>query len=134
MLNKFVCMGRLTKDPELRLTPSGVSVATFTIAVDRDFKDQNGEKQTDFLNVVAWRQTANFIANHFSKGRMICIEGSVQTRSYEKDGQKRYVTEIVAEKAHFTGEPKKDGQGNTETNAYTPPAGFVNTDDEEIPF
>lgn len=134
MLNKFICMGRLTNAPELRLTPSGVSVATFTVAVERDFKDQNGEKQTDFLNVVAWRGTADFIANYFDKGRMICIEGSVQTRSYEKDGQKRYVTEIIAEKAYFTGEPKRDDAGqsfnNNAMNGYTPATGF----NDDAPF
>ena len=98
MLNKWEGMGRLTKDPELRRTPSGTAVATFSIAVDRDFKGKDGERETDFIDVVAWRQTAEFVSKHFTKGRMAVVEGRLQIRDYtNKDGKKRRVAEIVAD-------------------------------------
>lgn len=108
MLNKFLCMGRIVDNLELKVTPSGVNVVSFSVAVERDFKGANGEKQIDFIKVVAWRQTAAFIVNYFGKGRMICIEGSLQTRSYTtQNGEKRSVTEVLAEKVFFTGERKE---------------------------
>lgn len=132
MLNKFVCMGRIVEDLELRKTPNGVNAVSFTVAVERDYKGQNGEKQTDFLKVVAWRGTAEFIVNYFGKGRLICIEGSVQTRNYTTtDGQKRTVTEVIAEKVYFTGESKKaDTEQNTRTESYV----VVNDIDDTLPF
>lgn len=143
MLNKWIGMGRLTAKPELKTTPSGTSVTSFTIAVDRDYKSQNGEKATDFLNIVAWRQTAEFITKYFDKGNLILIEGSVNVRSYEdQSGQKRYITEITADKAQFTGEKKE----TTQKAAYTPESYSANTkqesapqfeeikDDEDLPF
>ena len=107
-LNRWIGMGRITAPLELKTTQSGVSVLSFSIAIDRDYTGQNGERTTDFINVVAWRNTAEFIEKYFYKGRMICVEGSIQTRTYEKDGQKRTATEVVAEKVHFTGEKKEN--------------------------
>ena len=107
MLNKVIIMGRLTQDPELRSTPSGTSVLQFTVAVDRNFQKQGEEKQADFINCVAWKQQAEFIAKHFGKGRMIAIEGRLQSRTYDdKNGTKHYITEVIVENASFTGEPK----------------------------
>ena len=98
--NKVILVGNLTADPELKQTPSGVSVTSFTIAVQRPF--QNGEdKKADYINVVAWRNTAEFVTKYFNKGRAILICGRLQVRSWEKDGQKRYATEVVADEAQF---------------------------------
>ena len=131
-LNRFIGMGRITAPVELKQTPNGTSVATFTIAVDRDFKGQNGETQTDFLNIVAWKHTGEFVSRYFGKGSLICIEGSVQTRNYTtQNGEKRYVTEIVADRAYFTGEKK-------ENETYTAPTAtpqYEPIDDEmDLPF
>lgn len=104
MINSVVLMGRLTADPELRTTQSGKSVVSFSVAVDRDFQ-QNGEKQADFIGVVAWGKTAEFIDKYFRKGRMIAVVGRIQTHTYtDKDGNNRKVVEVVAEKVSFTGE------------------------------
>lgn len=112
MLNKWEGMGRLTKDPELRRTPSGTAVATFSIAVDRDFKGKDGELETDFIDIVAWRQTAEFVSKHFTKGRMAVVEGRLQIRDYtNRDGQKRRVAEIVADNIYF-GDSKRDNDGD----------------------
>lgn len=110
MLNKIFLMGRLVADPELRTTPSGVAVATFRIAVDRDFKNkQTGEKETDFVTIVAWRTTAEFVSRYFSKGRMAVVEGRLQIRPYtDRDGNKRTATEVVADNIYF-GDSKRDG-------------------------
>lgn len=108
MLNKIVIMGRLVKDPELKQTQNGLPVASFRIASDRDFKDQNGNKETDFIDVVAWRQTAEFVCKYFTKGRMAVVEGRLQIRPWtDKDGGKRYATEIVANSVYF-GDSKPD--------------------------
>jgi single-strand DNA-binding protein len=102
MFNKAIVVGRLTADPELKQTPNGVSVCSFSIAVNRAFAPKGGERQTDFLDIVAWRQTAEFICRYFAKGKAILIEGSIQTRSYvDKNGQNRRAWEIVADSAHF---------------------------------
>lgn len=101
-MNKAVLIGRLTKDPEIKNTSSQIQFCNFTIAVDRRFKDQNGQKQTDFINCVAWRQTASFICSYFHKGNKIAIVGSIQSRSFDdNNGQRRYVTEVVADEAEF---------------------------------
>ena len=101
-MNKVQLIGRLTKDVERRVTQSQISTANFTVAVDRRFKDANGNKQADFINCVAWRQTADFIANYFKKGMRIGVCGSIQTRTYDdKNGQKVYVTEVLVEEAEF---------------------------------
>ena len=100
-MNKVILIGRLTKDVELKTTPQGVSVCAFTIAVNRRFKNANGEYDADFINCVAWRTTAEFISKYFGKGRILGISGSIQTRFWEKHGEKRYVTEVIAEEAYF---------------------------------
>ena len=109
MLNKIIIMGRLTRDPELRRTASSTAVAGFTLAVDRDFKSQNGEKCTDFFDVVAWRNTAEFVAKYFTKGRMAVVGGRLQIRDWkDKDGNNRRSAEVVAENVYF-GDSKRDG-------------------------
>ena len=109
MLNKIVVMGRLTRDPELRRTQSGLSVTSFSVACDRDFKSQSGEKETDFIDIVAWRTTAEFVCKYFSKGRMAVVEGRLQLRDWQdNNGNKRRSAEIVADNVFFA-EPKRDG-------------------------
>ena len=102
MLNKIVLMGRLTRDPELRKTGSGTAVTSFTLAVDRDFKTQDGEKETDFIDIVAWRGTAEFVFKYLSKGRMAVVEGRLQIRNWtDKDGGKRRSAEVIADNVYF---------------------------------
>ena len=108
MMNKAILVGRLTRDPELKTTGSGVSVCSFTIAVNRRFKNAEGNYDADFINCVAWRQQAELIAKHFKKGDMIGIAGSMQTRNYDRDGIKVYVTEVVVEEIDFVGNSKSD--------------------------
>lgn len=126
MLNKVFVMGRLTRDPELRRTQSGTAVASFSLAVDRDYKSQSGEKETDFFDVVAWRTTGEFVAKYFTKGRMAVVEGRLQVRQWQdKDGNNRRSTEIIAENIYF-GDSKKDvsdNTGNYGAQAYTAPDG-----------
>ncbi len=113
MLNCAIIMGRLTADPELRTTQSGVSVTSFSVAVDRSFVRAGEERQTDFINVVAWRQTAEFVTRYFHKGSMIAVQGSIQTRNYEdKNGNKRTAVEIVANNVSFCGSKAETGTGN----------------------
>ena len=116
MLNHIVIMGRLTRDPELRRTGSGIAVASFTVAVDRDFGGRDGgEKETDFIDCVAWRQTGEFVSKYFTKGRMIVVSGRLQIRSWtDKDGNKRRTAEVVADNVYF-GDSKRDNEGG---NAY----------------
>ena len=111
MLNKIILMGRLTRDPELRRTGSGTAVTSFSLAVDRDFKSQSGEKETDFIDVVAWRSTAEFVSKYFTKGRMAVVEGRLQIRDWtDKDGGKRRSAEVVADNVYF-GDSKRDAEG-----------------------
>lgn len=155
MLNKIFLMGRLVADPEAKQTPSGVPVTTFRIAVDRDFKNkQTGEKEADFVTVVAWRGTAEFVARYFTKGRMAVVEGRLQIRPYtDRDGNKRSATEVVAENIYF-GDSRRDGDSGGSYGGYSPavpapasqsspydapvPAGdqFTELDDDdgELPF
>ena len=108
-MNKIMLIGRLTKDPELRYTQSGSAVASFTLAVNRRFANQNGEREADFINCVAWQKTGEFVANYFKKGQLMALEGRLQVRSYDgNDGQRRWVTEVVAEQIEFVG-PKEGG-------------------------
>ncbi|MBR2666994.1 MAG: single-stranded DNA-binding protein [Oscillospiraceae bacterium] len=109
MLNRIVLMGRLTRDPELRSTQSGIPVASFTLAVDRDFKNrETGEKQTDFIDIVAWRNTAEFVSRYFTKGRMAVVEGRLQIRDWtDRDGNKRRSAEVVADNVYF-GDSRRD--------------------------
>ena len=119
MLNKAILMGRLTKDPELRYTQNNTPVCTFSIAVDRRYAPQGQEKQTDFIDIVAWQKTAEFICKYFAKGRMIVVSGRIQRRVWEgTDGRKNYATEIVADDVYF-GDSKRDA-GNENVSAYFP--------------
>ena len=112
MLNKIILMGRLTRDPELRRTQSGTAVTSFSLAVDRDFKSQSGEKETDFIDIVAWRSTAEFVSKYFTKGRMAVVEGRLQIRDWtDKDGGKRRSAEVVADNVYF-GDSKRDSAGD----------------------
>lgn len=123
MLNSAVIMGRLTADPELRTTTTGIAVTSFSVAVDRRYKSQGEEKQTDFINVVAWRQTAEFVSRYFHKGSMIAVQGSIQTRNYEdKNGNKRTAFEIVADNVSFCGSKSETGSGAAPAAARPAPA------------
>ena len=129
-LNKIFIMGRITKDPELRRTESGTAVTNFSLAVDRDFKGQNGEKETDFIEVVAWRNTAEFVAKYFAKGRAAVVEGRLQIRSWkDKDGNKRSKAEVVADNVYFADSKKETGYA-----ALVEPEMAEIEDDEDWPF
>ena len=117
MLNHITLMGRLTRDPELRRTGSGTAVTSFTLAVDRDFKSPGGEKETDFIDIVAWRSTAEFVSKYFSKGRMAVVEGRLQIRDWtDKDGGKRRSAEVLANSVYF-GDSKQDNQKSTSSSS-----------------
>ena len=152
MLNRIILMGRLTRDPELRRTGSGTAETSFSLAVDRDFKSQSGEKETDFIDIVAWRNTAEFVSKYFTKGRMAVVEGRLQIRDWtDKDGGKRRSAEVVADNVYF-GDSKRDGGDNSGSNpGYAPapashsaaPSNFsasgsdfaeIGEDDGELPF
>ena len=154
MLNHIAIMGRLTRDPELRRTGSGLPVASFTVAVDRDFgKNENGEKETDFIDCVAWRNTAEFVSKYASKGRMVAVSGRLQIRSWtDKDGNKRRTAEVVADNVYF-GDSRRDGDNGGSSyggNAYSAPApsyggysapaapasdfAMLDDDDAQLPF
>lgn len=150
-MNKVFLIGNLTKDPEMRSTQSGVAVCNFTIAVNRRFKNANGEQETDFLNVIAWRQLAELCGKYLAKGRKVAVTGSIQTRTYEaKDGSKRTAWDIVADEVEFL---SQNQQSSTQSapgayttagkdsggTAYAPQphndfGGFTQVDDEELPF
>lgn len=148
-------MGRLVAEPELKTTGSGISVSSFSVAVDRNYVKQGTERQTDFINVVAWRQTAEFVCKYFAKGQLIALEGSLQTRSYQdRDGHNRYVTEVVADNVFFTGDrrertsngsygnygiptPQEPPMQNNTVNTYTSgmPEDFEELPgDDDLPF
>ena len=150
MLNHITIMGRLVRDPELRRTGSGVAVTSFTVAVDRDFgKNENGERETDFIDCVAWRQTGEFVSKYFAKGRMAVVSGRLQIRPWtDKDGNKRRTAEVVADNVYF-GDSKRDGEGGGFTapaannfSGYTAPAAsspasdfaMLDDDDAQLPF
>ena len=154
MLNHIVLMGRLTRDPELRRTGSGVAVATMRIAVDRDYANSStGERETDFIDVVAWRNTAEFVSKYFAKGRMAVVSGRLQIRPWtDKDGNKRTSAEVVADNVYF-GDSKRDGGDNNgysqsfgnapapAVNSYAAPASaptsdfsMIEDDDSQLPF
>ena len=143
MLNKIILMGRLTRDPELRHTGSGTPVASFSLAVDRDFKSQSGEKETDFIDIVAWRNTAEFVSKYFTKGRMAVVEGRLQIRDWtDNDGRKRRTAEVIAENVYF-GDSKKESGGasqqdnfNALNNRMSQNQDFaeIGEEDGELPF
>lgn len=150
MLNRAILMGRLTRDPEIRTTPNGISVVSFSLAVDRGYAKAGEERQTDFINCVAWRNTADFVGRYFTKGMMMIVEGRIQSRSWDdQNGNKRYATEVVCDNVQF-GESKKaaaqHGGGDMNAAAPTAPAqpqdggfgdiaGFsIASDDDDLPF
>lgn len=142
MLNRILLQGRLVADPELRHTPSGVAVASFRLAVDRDFKDrETGEKKADFINIVAWRSTAEFVSRYFNKGRIAVVDGRLQMRDYtDRDGNKRTAAEVVAEHVYF-GDTQRDAGSGGEggySGGYSAPAdgqfAGLDDDDGELPF
>lgn len=135
-MNKVILIGRLTNDPESRLTQSGITNCTFRMAVQRRFANQQGVREADFLTIVCWRQTADLCAKYLSKGRQVAVEGSIQTRSYDaQDGTKRYVTEIIADSVEFIG-AREDDEHNNSAPAPRPAANndFVEIDDDDLPF
>lgn len=141
-LNRVILMGRLTRNPELRRTTNGVAVTTFSIAVDRDFKGQNGERETDFIDIVAWRQTAEFVCNYFSKGRMAVVEGRLQMRDWkDREGNNRRSAEVYADNIYFGDSKQMGGKETGEPFPYPPvpsgtTGGFAELDDSdgELPF
>ncbi len=148
MLNRIILMGRLTRDPELRRTQNGTAVTSFSLAVDRDFKSQSGEKETDFIDIVAWRGTAEFVSKYFTKGRMAVVEGRLQIRDWtDREGGKRRSAEVVADNVYF-GDSKRDSAPGGDYGTPPPygapvsataPSGVsdfaeVGEDDGELPF
>ena len=119
-MNRFIGLGRISKEITYKQTPSGTSVTSFSIAINRNFKNKEGNYDADFLQCVSYRNTADFINKYFKKGDMICVDGRVQTRSYEQDGTKRYVTEIVVESAEFCGSKKEDSSKSEHTEIEVP--------------
>ncbi len=148
MLNRIIIMGRLTKDPELRRTANGTAVTSFSVAVDRDFKSQSGEKETDFIDVVAWRGTAEFVSQYFSKGRMAVVEGRLQMRDWkDQNGNNRRTAEVVADNVYF-GDSKRDSAPTGGMSGAAPAGGYnrapvggmpsafaeIEEEDGELPF
>ena len=146
MLNKVILMGRLTRDPDFKATPSGTSVCSFSLAVDRDFVRQGEERQTDFINIVTFGSRADFVSRYFHKGQLVAVCGRIQTRSWDdaQTGQKRYATDVVADEVHFA-EPKRDGASaapSADPYAQQTPQGFGDApsgfsaavDDDQLPF
>ena len=139
MMNRVVLVGRLTKDPVLRYTPNGVAVASFTLAVNRAFTNQQGEREADFINCVIWRKPAENVANFLHKGSLAGVDGRIQTRSYEgQDGKRVYVTEVLAESVQFL-EPKNNQQSNNQDYRRMDEDPFANSgqidvSDDDLPF
>ncbi|EGQ0322880.1 single-stranded DNA-binding protein [Staphylococcus pseudintermedius] len=145
MLNRTVLVGRLTKDPDFRTTPSGVEVATFTLAVNRNFKSKDGEQQADFINCVVFKKQAENVKNYLSKGSLAGVDGRLQSRSYEnQEGRRVYVTEVICDSVQFL-EPKSNNQSNNQPqqqrgqapaqdNPFTNANNPIDIDDEDLPF
>ena len=132
MLNRITIMGRMTSDPELRRTGTGVAVTSFTLAVDRDFSGKDGEKETDFIDCVAWRNTGEFVAKHFAKGRMAIASGRLQIRSYtDKDGNKRRTAEVIADNVYFGDSKNSSAEQSPAPVQNSAPFGIP---DYELPF
>jgi single-strand DNA-binding protein len=146
MLNRVILIGRLTRDPELRYTPNGVAVTSFSLAVDRPFSNQQGEREADFINVVTWRQLAETCANYLRKGRLTAVEGRIQVRNYENnEGRKVYVTEVVADNVRFlestgTGSNQRnnDNDRNSKGSRFDDPFADdgrpIDISDDDLPF
>jgi single-strand DNA-binding protein len=135
MINKVVLMGRLVRDPEIKYTANNIAVCSFTVAVDRRFVRHGEEKQADFIQVVAWRNTAEFVSKYFTKGKMIALAGSIQTRTWDdQEGKKHYATEVVADEISFTGE-KTTQNGTNGGVSGTDEYGFIPVEsDDDLPF
>ena len=143
-MNLFVGIGRLTADPVINTTPSGISCARFTLAIDRKFKDKDGNRQADFLACIAWRAQADFVDKYFKKGDPCVVTGTIQNRSYEVDGQKRYITEVITDSVEFV--PKNSGEQREQPQGYQPKGATEKAkqstiddlqpidDDSELPF
>lgn len=140
MMNVICLQGRMVRDPELKQTNSGVAVANFTIAVQRNMKSQNGERESDFIDIVCWRHTAEFVSKYISKGDLVCLNGTLQTRNYEdKNGNKRKAYEVVADNVHFGGDKSRETATNdaVQTEIAVPDTkdGYVEIDDDsDLPF
>lgn len=142
MINRVILVGRLTKDVDLKYTPNGVPVATFTLAVNRTFTNQNGEREADFVNIIVWRKQAENAANYLKKGSLAGIDGRIQTRNYDgQDGRRIYVTEVVAESVQFLeskksssyqppAEPPPSRENNTQSNDHN----YIDIQDDDLPF
>lgn len=134
-MNICILIGRLTKDPELRYTQSGTAVTSFSMAVDRTFVGKDGQKQADFFNIVAWGKQGENVANYLAKGKQVAVRGSVQNRSYEtQNGEKRYITEIVAENVQFLGSKGDGNSGNQNNQSAGFEAGYQTIEDDDVPF
>jgi len=139
MLNRVILIGRLTRDPELRYTPNGVAVATFTLAVDRPYSNQKGEKEADFIPIVTWRQLAELSANYLKKGKLAAVEGRLQIRNYENnEGRKVYVTEVIADNVRFLEPAGERKGGSTEFGGTRNPNyndnSSIEISDDDLPF
>lgn len=145
MLNRVILIGRLTRDPELRYTPSGVAVTQFTLAVDRQFSNQQGEREADFINIVTWRQLAETCANYLRKGRLTAVEGRIQTRNYENnEGRKVYVTEVVADNVRFlessggnredVGTSNRSAVARSNNDPFSDDGKPIDITDDDLPF
>ncbi|EGQ0293641.1 TPA: single-stranded DNA-binding protein [Staphylococcus pseudintermedius] len=143
MLNRVVLVGRLTKDPEFRTTPSGVSVATFTLAVNRNYKNKNGEQQADFINCIVFRKQAENVNNYLSKGNLAGVDGRLQSRSYEnQEGRRIFVTEVICDSVQFlesknnnqSNNQQQRGQAPAQDNPFTNSNNPIDIDDEDLPF
>ena len=140
-MNKVFLIGRLTRDPELRYTGNNTAVATFSLAVNRNFSNQNGEREADFINIVVWRKQAENVKNYLTQGSQVAIDGRIQTRSYDdQQGQKRYVTEVIADNVEFLGSKGTSNNGNNSSNTESNPTPYdfestpKGTDVESNPF
>lgn len=132
MLNKVILIGRLVRDPELRYTANGVAVAGFTVAVDRPFTNQQGERETDFIDIVVWRKLAETCANHLSKGRLVAVDGRLQVRSYETpEGQRRKVAEVVADDVRFLDRPR---EGAAAAGSLDSLGSEISMSEDDVPF
>lgn len=143
MLNRVILIGRLTRDPELRYTPSGAAVTTFTLAVDRNYTNQQGQRETDFINIVTWRGLAENVANYLKKGRLAAVEGRIQTRNYDNsEGKKVYVTEVIADNVRFlestSNQNKREPHGNRddrfEEDPFKDDGSPIDITDDDLPF
>ncbi len=155
MLNSVVLIGRLTRDPELRYTPNGIAVSTFTLAVNRNFTNKQGQREADFINIVSWRNTAEIVAKYLTKGSLIAVEGRIQTRNYEnKEGRRIYVTEVVADDVRFletrrdrgetddavqqmggsTAQQMSGGRSVDTDDPFANADGPINISDDDLPF